>query len=775
MTATSGDSLSHIGSSHGDDAVRPSALPPPAAMTATAFALAVARAELAMSRRRQLIVLFAMVTGVFHLAGVRASPWVYAVFIVWMALALAGGRLLRRARSGDAADRVQTAAYYVDATLVALACALIGGGWWMAITVYAFGVTFAFATLPRRRAQYAALYALCCLNALIGLEAAGVIVPFGYAGLPPLRENYAIAFAAALFGTALIVTFALVQLTFVRVMRRARQRYELLLQTAPDMIMSTDREGVIASANEAARRFVRPLTPPPGEPIVANLTLRPGLIGSQVALLAIPDDRELFAGDVIAAAEGESRQHEVRLTTGGDFGWYLVSCNPIREEERVTGVLVVAREITARKRGEEGQRRSEEMTRQAQKMEAIGRLAGGVAHDFNNLLTVIGTYCELLKQGVAEGNVRSADVDEIYNATVRAAALTNQLLTFSRRQVLQPKLIDLNDVVTGIEPMLRRLIDTGIRIETSTLPNLPSLRADPTQMEQVLLNLAVNARDAMPGGGLLRIETDEAFLDSAYVAAHTGIKPGRYVLLSVSDTGQGMDDETRVRIFEPFFTTKGKGEGTGLGLATVYGIVQQSGGHIEVDSELGRGTVFRLYFPAAQPSSQAMALPPAASLAAPGVNGGNGNGATRGSAGGARVPAPTRSESGETILLVEDGEALREVLHRVLEELGYQVHVATDGEEALAVSKRHDGPIHLVVTDVVMPNMGGRELALELWKSRPETRVLFMSGYTEDSIIQQGLRKQSVGFIGKPFRPDVLAHKVREMLASKNSLASANR
>ena len=745
-----------------------SALPLLAAMTDTAFALAVARAELAMSRRRQLIVLFAIVTGVFHLAGVRASPWVYAVFGLWMAVALVGGVVLGRARSADAADRVQTVAYYVDATLVALACALIGGGWWMAITIYAFGVTFAFATLPRRRAQYVAAYALCCLNGLVALEAVGAIVPFGYAGLPPLRENYAIAAASALFGTTMVVIFAVVQLGFVRVMRRARQRYELLLQTAPDMILSTDREGVIASANESARRFVRPLTPPPGEPIVPNMTLRPGLVGSQVALMAVPDDRELFAADVTAAALGENRVREMRLTTGGEPAWYAVSCNPIREEERVTGVLVLAREITARKRGEEGQRRSDEMMRQAQKMEAIGRLAGGVAHDFNNLLTVIGTYCELLKQGVAEGNVRSADVDEIYNATVRAAALTNQLLTFSRRQVLQPKLIDLNEVVGGIEPMLRRLIDTGIAIETRMFPKLPSLRADPTQMEQVLLNLAVNARDAMPNGGLLRIETDVAFLDAAYVAAHSGIKAGRYVLLSVSDTGQGMDDDTRARIFEPFFTTKGKGEGTGLGLATVYGIVQQSGGHIEVDSELGRGTVFRLYFPAA-PISQQPVQPDSATQHTLE----NGNGRRREGEAEARIPAQARQETGETILLVEDGEALREVLERVLQDLGYRVRVAKDGQEALAVSKAHDGPIHLVVTDVVMPNMGGRELALELWKTRPETRVLFMSGYTEDSIIHQGLRKQSVGFIGKPFRPDVLARKVREMLASKSPMASA--
>jgi signal transduction histidine kinase/ActR/RegA family two-component response regulator len=709
-----------------------------------------------------LIAIFSVVTAVFHIAGLRASPWVYAVLALWMALTFVSGLVLRRARSANEADLVQAVSYYVDATVVTAACAMIGGGWWIAVTVFAFGVTFAFATLPRRRAQYAAIYALCCFNVLIAGEALGIVVPVGFAGLPPLRENYTIAFAVALFGTTMIMTFGMVQITFVRVMRRARERYELLLQTAPDMILSVDRDGVIVSANEAARLFaMRTESGLPDAPREKKkrTSAGSGFIGRQVALLAYPDDRESLATDIYSAGEGQSRQRELRLTSTGDPGWYLVSCNPIREEERITGVLVVAREITARKRQEEMVRRSEETTRQAQKMEAIGRLAGGVAHDFNNLLTVIGTYCELLKQGVTEGNARLADVDEIYNATVRAAALTNQLLTFSRKQVLQPKLLNLNEIVAGMEEMLRRLIDTGIRIETSAFASLSQLRADPAQMEQVLLNLAVNARDAMPNGGMLRIETDEAFLDAAYAAAHPGVTAGRYVLLSVSDTGSGMDDETRERIFEPFFTTKGQGEGTGLGLATVYGIVQQSGGHIQVESEPEQGTTFRIYFPVAgneapvPPRTVARRLTPLSVESTPEP--------------GSRplgVDAFLRSESGETVLLVEDGEALREVLQRVLEVLGYNVCVASDGEEALAVSAAHEGPIHILVTDVVMPNMGGRELALELWKTRPETRVLFMSGYTEDAILHQGLRKATVGFIGKPFRPDFLASKVREML-----------
>ena len=728
------------------------------AMSQTAFALAVARAELATSRRRVLIALFVVVTAVFQIAGLRASPWVYAVLGLWMALTFLSAPVLQRARTARDADLVQAVSYYLDATVVTIACAMIGAGWWISMTVVAFGVTFAFATLPRRRAQYAALYALICFNALILGEAMGMVTPVGFAGLPPLRENYAIAFAAAFFGTTMIATFGTVQVTFVRVMRRARERYELLLATAPDMILSADREGVIVSANEAARLFVLRAGAAVGTgPSSARPHSGSPLIGTQIALLAHPDDREAFASDVNAAADGQSRQREIRLTSTGEPGWYLVSCNAIREEERVTGVLVVAREITARKRHEEMARRTEETTRQAQKMEAIGRLAGGVAHDFNNLLTVIGTYCELLKQGATEGSVRMADVDEIYNATVRAAALTNQLLTFSRKQVHQPKLLNLNEIVSGMEEMLRRLIDTGIRIETKPYPNLSTLRADPAQMEQVLLNLAVNARDAMPNGGVLSIETDEAFLDSSYAASHSGVMPGRYVLLSVADTGSGMDAETQQRIFEPFFTTKGQGEGTGLGLATVYGIVQQSGGHIQVDSDLGRGTTFRIYFPVAVAEEVAAPRPPRR-LTPLSVDSTSGEPRTLAN------DMSLRSREGETVLLVEDGDALREVLERVLEELGYVVCVARDGEEALAFSATHRGPIHLLITDVVMPNIGGRELALELWKTRPDTRVLFMSGYTEDAILHQGLRRSTVGFLGKPFRPDFLASKVREML-----------
>jgi PAS domain-containing protein len=277
---------------------------------------------------------------------------VYAVLALWMTVTFLSGLVLRRARSADDADLIQTVSYYVDATIVTAACAMIGGGWWISITLVAFGVTFAFATLPRRRAQYAALYALCCFNALIVGETMGVVVPVGFAGLPPLRENYAIAFAVALFGTTMITTFGIVQITFVRVMRRTRERYELLLQTAPDMILSADRNGVIVSANEAARLYAirTELARFESTNSQRRTSAGSGLIGRQVALLAYEDDREALASDVNAAADGESRQRELRLTSTSEPGWYAISCNPLREEERVTGVLVVAREITARKK-----------------------------------------------------------------------------------------------------------------------------------------------------------------------------------------------------------------------------------------------------------------------------------------------------------------------------------------------------------------------------------------------------------------------------------------
>jgi PAS domain S-box-containing protein len=390
--------------------------------------------------------------------------------------------------------------------------------------------------------------------------------------------------------------------------------------------------------------------------------------------------------------------------------------------------LVLVTDVTERLR-------LEEQLRQAHKMEAVGRLAGGVAHDFNNILNVIMGRAELLKQRVPDESPLRKHTTEILYAAERAAALTRQLLAFSRKQVLQPKVLDLNSVVGEMERLLRRLIGEDVRLVVSQEPHLGRVKADPGQMEQVLMNLVVNARDAMPRGGSLLIETRNVELDDAYVRSHAGAQPGSHVLLAVSDTGHGMDAETQRHIFEPFFTTKKPGKGTGLGLATVYGIVQQSGGFIAVYSEIGRGTTFKVYLPRVEGAVQ-----------------------TR------PAPSPQRARGSESVLLVEDETSLRELTTELLEASGYHVQAAADGAEALAMSRRCGDPVDLLLTDVIMPGMTGRELAERLLSEHPETRVLYMSGYTDDAISQHGVLEHGVKLLSKPFTEEALTRKVREAL-----------
>ncbi len=382
----------------------------------------------------------------------------------------------------------------------------------------------------------------------------------------------------------------------------------------------------------------------------------------------------------------------------------------------------------------------QDQLRQAQKMEAVGRLAGGIAHDFNNLLTAITGYGDLLMASLAPDDPRRADVEQIRKATDRAATLTKQLLAFGRRQVLQPRVLDLNAVVADMEKMLRRLIGEDIELVTVPGPGLWRVKADPGQLEQVLMNLAVNARDAMPHGGRLIIETANVELDEAYARRHVAVRPGPYVLLAVSDTGCGMDAETLGHVFEPFFTTKEPGKGTGLGLATVYGIVKQSGGNIWVYSEPGRGTTFKIYLPRVDAPLEAAGAAAAAASAA-------------GPAGGR-----------ETLLLVEDDDGVRVLAREVLRRKGYRVLEARDGREALRRSETHDGPIALVVTDLVMPGLGGREVFARLAVRRPDLRVLYTSGYTDAAIFRQSVFEPGTAFISKPFTPDALARRVREVL-----------
>jgi signal transduction histidine kinase/ActR/RegA family two-component response regulator len=385
----------------------------------------------------------------------------------------------------------------------------------------------------------------------------------------------------------------------------------------------------------------------------------------------------------------------------------------------------------------EALRRSEGQLRQAQKLEAIGRLAGGVAHDFNNLLTVIMGHGSLLHQRLEPDDPNCRDMEEILRAADRAAGLTRQLLAFSRQQVLEPKVLDLNAIVTELDRMLRRLIGEDIDLVTATADGLGHVKADPGQVEQVLMNLVVNARDAMAEGGKLTIETANVDLDKGYTQSRIDLKPGRYVMLAVSDTGCGMSAETVSRIFEPFYTTKESGRGTGLGLSTVHGIVKQSDGHIEVYSELGQGTTFKVYLPRVEGATEPI-RPHAPVMNAPG--------------------------GGERILLVEDEAAIRRMVRKSLELRGYSVVEAIDGSEAISIVERGTQPLQLLITDVVMPLMSGPELAQRMATMRPDLRVLFVSGYTDRALIHQGLRRPGTAFLQKPFTPDVLAQKVREIL-----------
>jgi len=399
-------------------------------------------------------------------------------------------------------------------------------------------------------------------------------------------------------------------------------------------------------------------------------------------------------------------------------------------------VLVLTNDITER-------RELEDQLRQAGKMEAVGQLAGGVAHDFNNILTAILGYADLLATDLPSDDRRREDVDEIRKAAQRAAALTRQLLAFSRKQVLEPRSLDVNALVDNMDKMLRPLLGEHIALRAVPAADLHAVRADPNQIEQVILNLAINARDAMPKGGKLTIETSNVDLDEHYAARHPSVVPGPHVMLAVSDTGTGMDTATQARIFEPFFTTKEPGRGTGLGLATVYGIVKQSGGSIWVYSELGKGTTFKIYLPAldAPPEHLGKEVTPAQNL--------------RGT---------------ETVLVVEDDEQLLKVAHRALEAQGYTVLAAARGDAAIALARRHSGPIHVLLTDVTIPDMDGRRLAAAIRAERQNVRLLYMSGYADQAIVHHGLLDASVAYLPKPFTTEAIARRVREVLDAPGPL-----
>ena len=510
-----------------------------------------------------------------------------------------------------------------------------------------------------------------------------------------------------------------------REIRDARDFLQSITENSPDAIITTDGRGRLTYFSRGA------------EAMFGYRAEK--MIGSAVADLYPGGLEEARAVKRRLAQEGQLRNYESGfLTKDGGCVEVSASISLLRDATgRVAGTLGVLKDIGER-------RRLEEQLRQSQKMEAVGRLAGGIAHDFNNLLTVIAGRAQLILSRLRPEEPIHRDATLVRTTADRAAVLTQQLLAFSRKQVLQPQVLNLNAVVTAMEPMLGRLIGEDIDLAVIPAESLGRVKADPGQIEQVIVNLVVNSRDAMPQGGRLTVETADVELDAAYASRHFSVPPGPYVMLAVSDTGEGMDEQTRSRVFEPFFTTKGPGKGTGLGLATVYGIVKQSGGDIQLYSEPGRGTAFKIYLPrVAQVSAEVDDT---------------------------TSPRAAVARGDETVLLVEDEPEVRDLAREILEVSGYTVLQACDPLEAVVMAERHPGPIHLLLTDVIMPRQSGRALVERLRPLRPEMQVLYMSGYTNEAIVRHGVLDPDTLFIQKPFTPDALGHRVRAALDRPRAL-----
>ena len=516
-------------------------------------------------------------------------------------------------------------------------------------------------------------------------------------------------------------------------LERARQREALreqerllrqIIDANPSLIFVKDWNGRFVLVNQATAHVY-------GTTVDALVGKTDGDFNRNMEEVAhfLRDDR-----DVMSSGQSKIIAEEPVTNPAGETRWFQTIKVPLRSPAEGTATLLgVATEITERKR-------LEEQLLQSQKMEAVGQLAGGVAHDFNNILTAIVGYTDLLAAELASNVRQLEDLEEIRKAARRAAALTRQLLAFSRKQVLEPRIIDVNAVVLNLDKMLRSLISENIELKTDLADNLGAARADPNQIEQVIMNLAINARDAMPDGGTVTIETGNVTLDDAYAGQHVSVIPGEYVMLAVSDTGCGMDAKTQSRIFEPFFTTKPAGRGTGLGLSTVYGIVKQTGGNIWLYSEPGKGTTFKVYLPAIA------ALPEDIGKVAP-------------------AEAPRRGAG--TVLVVEDDEQLRRLTHRALDAQGYTVLVADRGGTALDIARRHKGEIDLLLTDVIMPDTNGRKLAETIRAARPGMRVLYMSGYPDGAIASHGMLEPGVAYLAKPFTTEAITRRVREVLEAR--------
>jgi signal transduction histidine kinase len=462
---------------------------------------------------------------------------------------------------------------------------------------------------------------------------------------------------------------------------------------------------------------------------------RARLMNRRFGFLVSETDRPAFNAFLEKTFTGKAREFcEVALPIEGTSPLFVSIEAVVSDNGQECRAAVT--DISERKLAEQEIASLQEQFLQSQKMEAIGRLAGGIAHDFNNLLTVIQGHAQLSILRLQEGDPLRGNIEEIERASDRAAALTHQLLAFSRRQIMEMHVLDLNQILQRVDKMLRRVIGEDIKLVTFLSESIGKVKTDPGQIEQVIINLAVNARDAMPDGGNLIIETANVELDEEYARTHIAVNPGRYVMISLSDSGIGMTQEEKERIFEPFFTTKEKGKGTGFGLSTVYGIVKQSGGNIRVYSEHGKGTTFKIYLPQVDEPLEELKKDVFQEI-------------LRGS---------------ETILVVEDEETVRELAVRVLERQGYRVLDASGGSEALLLCEEFKDSIHLILTDVVMPGMGGRKLVDFLKEIHTETKALYMSGYTDNAILHHGVLDKGIEFIQKPFTVEKLARKVREVL-----------
>jgi two-component system, cell cycle sensor histidine kinase and response regulator CckA len=530
------------------------------------------------------------------------------------------------------------------------------------------------------------------------------------------------------------VRYAIERSKSLEALRRSQEFLQVTVDALAASLAILDETGSIIAINQAWRQVL----------VGSGLGGASCGVGDnfvEVCESAPEEDRPAFlklaAGirDVIAGRRDEFITEYQSRDAGDERMWGIARVTRF-PGEGLGRAVVSCEDVTELKRAEAALRQSEEQLRQAQKLEAIGRLAGGVAHDFNNLLTAISGHADFMLRRMDGADPLFWHAEGVKKAAARAAGLTRQLLAFSRKQIFEPRVLDVNDIVEDLERMLRRIIGEDIDLTTNLAERVPRIEADPGQIEQVVVNLVVNARDAMERGGALAITTTQADLGPAE-AARLDLVPGRYVVLRVSDTGTGMDAAICDRIFEPFFTTKPQGKGTGLGLATVHGIVAQSGGAIHVASEPGRGTTFTIYLPAVDaPPSEV-----------------DGTGGGEASLGGS-----------ETVLLVEDDAMVREVARRILQTSGFLVLEVSSAAEAVAVCRQYDGPIHLVLTDVVMPGMSGRELAETMARIRPDTRVLYMSGYLDDAIDHLGVLRESDRFISKPFLPLDLVGKIRDVL-----------